>query len=70
MWLLWGTYPSWSTSSFEWTRTSAAGAQFTLQTSTDLVDWINLFTVPNNGTVSTFFNNNPASPSRFYRLIP
>jgi hypothetical protein len=54
---------------FEWKPTSAAGSQFTLQTSTNLASWINLFTVTNDGSVCTYFNVNPASPSRFYRLI-
>jgi hypothetical protein len=55
--------------SFEWKPTSATGVQFTLQTSTNLMDWTNLFTIPNDGSVCTYFNFNPASPSRFYRLI-
>jgi hypothetical protein len=54
---------------FEWKPTSAAGSQFTLQTSTNLTSWINLFTVTNDSSVCTYFNENPASPSRFYRLI-
>lgn len=54
---------------FEWKPTSAAGSQFTLQTSPNLASWINLFTVTNDGSVCTYFNDNPASPSRFYRLI-
>ena len=70
MWLIRGTSPSWSLTSFEWKRTSAVGTPFTLQTSTNLVNWINLFTVTNTGSVCTFNNNNPASPNRFYRLIP
>jgi hypothetical protein len=69
MWLEMGTYPSWSTRNFVWEPASAAGGQFTLQTSTNLTDWVSLFTVTNNGSVCTYFNNNPTSPSRFYRLI-
>jgi hypothetical protein len=69
MWLEMGTYPNWSTTSFAWKPTSAAGVQFTMQTSTNLTSWVNLFTIPNNGSVCTYFNNNPQSPGRFYRLI-
>jgi hypothetical protein len=54
---------------FEWKPTSASCSQFTLQTSTNLASWINLFTVTNDSSVCTYFNDNPASPSRFYRLI-
>ncbi len=54
---------------FEWKPKSAVGGQFTLQTSTNLASWINLFTVTNDGSVCTYFNDNPASPSHFYRLI-
>ncbi len=70
MWLERGTNPYQSTTSFEWKPTSIAGAQFTLQSSTDLVAWTNLFTVTNSGIVWNYFNYNPASSSRFYRLIP
>jgi hypothetical protein len=69
MWLEMGTYPNWSTRSFEWKPTSATGVQFTMQTSTNLTSWVNLFTVSNDGSVCTYFNSNPASPSRFYRLV-
>lgn len=70
MWLEMGTYPNWSTTSFAWKPTSAMGVQFTMQTSTNLTSWVNLFTVQNNGTVCTYFNFNPSSTSRFYRLVP
>jgi hypothetical protein len=70
MWLEMGTYPSWSTTSFEWKPISASGAQFLFQTSTDLTDWVTLFTNSNDGTITTYFVNNPASPTRFYRLVP
>ncbi len=66
----WGLYASWSNNSFVWNRNSALGVQYTMQTSTNLVDWINLFTVTNNGTIFFFGVENPASSSRFYRLIP
>jgi len=70
-----GTYPSYypnwfSTASFEWNPTSASGAQFLFQTSTNLVDWVSLFTVKNDSSGITYFLQNPRSPSRFYRLVP
>lgn len=70
MWLTMGTYPNWTTTRFEWKPTSAMGVQFTMQTSTNLTSWVSLFTVQNNGSVCTYFNSNPSSTSRFYRLIP
>ena len=70
MWLMMGTYPNWSTTSFEWKTASLAGAQSLFQTSTNLTDWVTLFTNSNNGSVATYFLNNPKSSSRFYRLIP
>ena len=64
-----GNYPYSSTNSFVWKPTSATGAQFTLQTSTDMTAWTNLFTVANYGSVCTYFNYSPTAPSRFYRLV-
>ena len=55
--------------SFVWKPASLAGAQFAMQTSTNLVAWTTLFALTNNGSVCTYFNDNPASLSRFYRLI-
>lgn len=55
---------------FEWKPSSLPGAQFTMQTSTDLINWATLFTVANNSSVCTYFNNNPPDARRFYRLIP
>ena len=75
MWLKLGTPatrsgppPTVSTQSFEWKPTSAAGEQFMFETSTNLTDWITLFTPTNNGSVATFLVIYPASASRFYRL--
>ena len=70
MWLEMGRYPKLTMTRFDWKPTSAAGAAFTMDTSTNLTDWITLFTVMNNGSICTYYNFNPASPSRFYRLVP
>lgn len=56
--------------SFDWSPVSKEGATFVFQASTNLSDWDTIFSVTNNGSVSTYLNANPASPSRFYRLIP
>jgi hypothetical protein len=53
-----------------WRQNSLFGTQFAMQTSTNLMNWITLFTVTNNGSVSAYFNENPTSECRFYRLIP
>jgi hypothetical protein len=70
MWLEMGRYPNLTTTRFDWKPISAAGTVFALETSTNLTDWITSFTVTNNGSICTYFNNNPSSHSRFYRLIP
>ncbi len=51
--------------SFTWQPESLPGAQFEMQTSTNLTSWVNLFTVANDGTVYTYFNDNPSSFSAF-----
>ncbi|HEY5040599.1 MAG TPA: hypothetical protein VIK53_01190 [Verrucomicrobiae bacterium] len=70
MWLEKGTYPTWSTTRFEWKPVSAIGTVYAFQTATNLTDWISLFTVTNDGTICAYGNVNPASPTRFYRLVP
>lgn len=70
MWLTTGAAPNFSIRGFEWKATNATGAQFTLQTSTNLTSWINLITVTNDGSICTYNNYNHTSPSRFYRLVP
>jgi hypothetical protein len=69
MWLANGKYPTWITRRFEWKAFSTPGAQFVFQTSTNLAGWINLFTVTNNSSVCTYFNQFPTSQSRYYRLV-
>lgn len=70
MWLMMGAHPKLFTHSFDWKPTSATGNQFTFQTSTNLKTWVNLFTVPNDGSVYTYFDVNPPSLNRYYRLVP
>ena len=70
VWLLMGASPITFQKSFDWSFASPASAQFLFHTSTDLTDWITLFTNSNDGTITTYSVQNPASPSRFYRLVP
>lgn len=65
MWLIVGK----SFQNFEWSPASLAGTPFAFQTSTNLINWTTSFVAINDGSVCTYFNNNPASPSRYYRLI-
>jgi len=63
-----GSYASDFRHSFEWTLAGPSGALHSFQTSTDLLNWSTLFVVTNNGAVCDFFNWNPSSSQRFYRL--
>lgn len=65
-----GRYPNVTTTHFDWKPISAAGTAFAMETSTNLTDWITLFTVTNHDSACTYINDRPSSPSRFYRLIP
>jgi hypothetical protein len=56
--------------SFLLNQSGLAGGQFAMQTSTDLLNWTNLFTLTNNGSISEYVNDATLSSSRFYRLIP
>lgn len=68
LWLLFsgGSAPK----SLDWKFTAATGSKYSLQTSTNLTDWLTLFSLTNNGAVSTYFNQNPLSAARFYRMVP
>lgn len=70
MWLEMGQASNGFARGFHWEPASSTGAAFAMQTSTNLTDWRTLFTVTNNGSVITYIVNNPASPGRFYRLVP
>lgn len=69
MWLLFGAQFQ-NQKSFAWKPSSLSGTPFAFQTSTNLSNWVTIFSVTNNGSVSTYLNSNPSSTSRFYRLIP
>ena len=55
---------------FKWSQGGPSGGIAAFQTSTNLSDWITLFTLTNNGTASIYFNASPVSAQRFYRLVP
>jgi len=65
---MWLTLPNLQRS-FDWSPASQTGSPFAFQTSTNLNDWDTIFSVTNNGSISTYMNS-PSSASRFYRLIP
>jgi len=59
-----------SFSQHDWLVGGAAGASFNFQTSTNLIDWVTLFVVTNDGSINSYFNSTPNSPQRFYRIVP
>jgi hypothetical protein len=65
-----GSYSSGIQRNFEWPLDSSAGSLYNFQTSTNLSNWVTLFVVTNNGAVCDFFNWNPSSAQRFYRIVP
>lgn len=55
---------------FQFSFDTAAGVNYMVEYSTNLVDWYPLLTVGGNGTPSTLIDPNTAgSPQRFYRII-
>jgi hypothetical protein len=57
-------------SEFSWLVAGAAGANFNFQTSTNLIDWTTLFVITNDGSINSYWNGNPSSTQRFYRVVP
>ncbi len=55
---------------FEYKTSTLIGGRFVLQTSANMMEWVTLFTVTNNGTIPTYLVRYPKSQSRFYRLNP
>lgn len=70
LWLQKSVTPGGFTESVQWQPRSTYGSGYEMQTSTNLANWTTLFTVTNNGSTCTYFNQKTASTSRFYRLIP
>ena len=58
------------TKGFTWSRASAFGTVYNVQTSTDIFSWTTLFTVTNTGYVANYSVNAPQSAARFYRMVP
>jgi len=69
MWLLMGNQNSFQ-KNFDWKLTNPAGSVAVLQTSTNLADWVTLFSATNDSSVYTFMNYQPSATARFYRVIP
>ena len=70
VWMPYGLpYPVPLGRSVELSATGQSGANFLLQTSTNLTDWISLATNQLNGSILTLFEY-PSVTARFYRLVP
>ncbi len=55
---------------FQWSVTGQAGQAFQLETSTNLSDWKLVGTFRNDGAIGGYFDSNPSSAQRFYRIVP
>ena len=53
----------------DWTASSAVGTPCSMETSTNLTDWVTLFTITNSGSDCTYWVQNPASTARFYHIV-
>jgi hypothetical protein len=69
MWLIMGN-PVSLQKHFDWKLTNPAGSVAVLQTSTNLANWVTLFSATNNSSVYTFMNYQPSATARYYRVIP
>jgi hypothetical protein len=67
---MWLNLPSQFQKNFDWSLTNSTGSVALFQTSTNLADWVTIFSATNDGTIWTFENMNPSSSSRFYRVVP
>jgi hypothetical protein len=70
MWLVMGNSPNRLQKNLDWSLTNLAGAVYLFKTSSNLTDWVTLFSETNNGSVCTFLNYDPSSAQRFYRVVP
>jgi hypothetical protein len=68
LWLAMGSFPNRFQKNFDWLLTNSVGSVSLFQTSTNLTDWLTLFSVTNDGTTWFFENDNPPGSSRFYRV--
>jgi hypothetical protein len=53
----------------DWTANSSVGTTYAMETSTNLTDWVKLFTITNSGSDCTYWVQNPTSSSRFYQIV-
>ena len=70
MWLTLGSSAQKIQQCFTWSPTTNFGGVFQCQTTTNLSDWVPLFLVTNDGSIATYYVYQPASPKRYYRLLP
>jgi hypothetical protein len=55
---------------YDWLVAGTTGANYDFETSTNLIDWMTLFVISNDGSINSYFNENPSSAQRFYRIVP
>jgi len=70
MWLTMGNPPNRFQKNFDWSLTNSTGSISFFQTSTNLTDWVTIFSATNDGSVCTYFDDDPSNASCFYRLVP
>jgi hypothetical protein len=69
-WLVMGNPINRFQKNFDWSLTNSTGSISFFQTSTNLTDWVTIFSATNDGSVCTYFDVNPSNASCFYRLVP
>ena len=55
---------------FQWPVTNSIGSVALFQTSSNLTNWVTLFSATNDGASWYFENVNPNPNHQFYRVIP
>ncbi len=55
---------------YQWRVTDPIGSISLFQTSSNMVDWMTMFSATNDGTSWYLFNQYPLASQRFYRVVP
>lgn len=55
---------------YEWRVRDPVGSVSLFQTSSDMTNWVNVFSATNDGTSWYFFNYAPTASQQFYRVVP
>jgi hypothetical protein len=58
------------TDPYEWRLTNSIGSVSLFQTSTNLMNWVTMFSTTNDGTSWYFLNSNPTASQQFFRVVP